>query len=246
MRGVCLCVPRWHKTSALSPPMCAMLTPRHATLESATWQRGLVSPQHGCMRRHAFPPGGCAWTRLNFTASPRPMCPRWWWRLEDGSMPARPRRRAALPGPPARRHAARHDRPRSVRRLYHSPACRTPQRRRGAHHPLAADRVLDLAATRWWGRAAAFSRRRAPAAVAHVRDAAPRRGRALRRATARVPRRVFAGLSPIRDPRVSRAAAPTPRGTHGSRRAGYGPVVRATKARPAWYSRQWMRRSDGA
>src|SRR5262245_42902529 len=39
--------------------------------------------------------------------------------------------------------------------------------------------------------------------------------------------------SPIRDPRVSRAAAPTPPGRHGSGCAGYGLVARATKARPA-------------
>jgi len=58
------------------------------------------------------------------------------------------------------------------------------------------NRVLDLAATRWWGRAAAVSRRRAPAAVAHVRDSAPGRGRALRRATARVPRRGPRGCPP--------------------------------------------------
>jgi hypothetical protein len=35
-----------------------MLTPRYATLESATWQRGFVSPQQGYLRRHAFPQGG--------------------------------------------------------------------------------------------------------------------------------------------------------------------------------------------
>ena len=33
----------WHKTSALSPPMCAMLTPGNATLACATCQRGFVS-----------------------------------------------------------------------------------------------------------------------------------------------------------------------------------------------------------
>src|SRR5215510_12203477 len=50
-------------------------------------------------------------------------------------------RRYALPGPPARGHAARHDRPGGVRRLYHTPARRAPERRGRAHHPLAADRV---------------------------------------------------------------------------------------------------------
>jgi hypothetical protein len=57
-RGTFACVPRWHKTRAMSPPMCAMLIPRHATLACATWQRGFVSPQQGCLRRHAFPRGG--------------------------------------------------------------------------------------------------------------------------------------------------------------------------------------------
>src|SRR5215471_21320597 len=52
--------------------------------------------------------------------------------------------RAALPGPPARGHAACHDRPGGVRRLYHDPAHRAPERRGGAHDPLAADRILDL------------------------------------------------------------------------------------------------------
>src|SRR5262249_30266125 len=92
----------------------------------------------------------------------------------------------ALPRPPARGHAARHDRPRGVRRLYHDPAGRAPDRRGGAHHLLAADRVLDLAAPRWWGRAAAVSRRRTPAAVAHIRDPAPGRGCALWGAAAHV------------------------------------------------------------
>jgi hypothetical protein len=45
-------------TRALSPPMCAMLTLSNATLAHAAWQRGFVSPQQGCMRRHAFPRGG--------------------------------------------------------------------------------------------------------------------------------------------------------------------------------------------
>src|SRR5439155_13662156 len=40
----------WHKRSALSPPMYAILTPSHATLACATWQRGFVSPQQGCIR----------------------------------------------------------------------------------------------------------------------------------------------------------------------------------------------------
>ena len=76
--------------------------------------------------------------------------------------------------------------PEDVRRLYHDPACRAPERRGGAHDPLAADRVLDLAAPRWRCRAAALSRRRAPAAVAHIRDPAPGRGRALWGAADRV------------------------------------------------------------
>ena len=67
-------------------------------------------------------------------------------------------------------------------------------------HPLAADRVLDLAAPRGRGRAAAVSRRRAPAAVAHVRDPAPGRRRALWGAADRV-----AGRGPR-----GRAAYPAP------------------------------------
>src|SRR5437867_11626985 len=37
-------LPPWHKTSALSPLICAMLTPGHAMRVCATGQRGLVSP----------------------------------------------------------------------------------------------------------------------------------------------------------------------------------------------------------
>ena len=57
--------------------MYAMLTPRDTTLACATWQRGYVSPPQGCLRRHAFPRGGCAWTRSLFTASPPLTSQRW-------------------------------------------------------------------------------------------------------------------------------------------------------------------------
>ena len=54
----------------------------------------------------------------------------------------------ALPGPPARGRAARHDRPGGLRRFYPGPAGRAPDRRGRAHHPLAAECVLALAAAR--------------------------------------------------------------------------------------------------
>ena len=82
------------------------------------------------------------------------------------------------------------------------PSCASAPR--GAHDPLAADRVLDLAAPRGRCRAAAVARCRAPAAVAHVRDPAPGRGRALWGAAHRV-----AGCGPR-----GRAAYPAPAG-HG-------------------------------
>ena len=46
MRGAFPCVPPWHKRSALSPLICAMLTPGPTTLACATGQRGIVSPMH--------------------------------------------------------------------------------------------------------------------------------------------------------------------------------------------------------
>src|SRR5215470_15901717 len=135
--------------------MCAMLTPSRVTLSHGEDEhgRGRISLRASDQCAHD---GGGFW-RLG-------RC----WGCGD--------ERSALPGPPARGHAACHDRPRGVRRLYHDPAHRAPERRGGAHDPLAADRILDLAATGWWCRAAVVSRRRAPAAVAHVRDPAPGRG----------------------------------------------------------------------
>ena len=67
-----------------------------------------------------------------------------------------------------------------------TPAGRAPDRRGGAHHPLAAECVLDLAAAPRRRRAAAVSRPGAPAAVAHLRDPAPGRRRALWGAAHRV------------------------------------------------------------
>ena len=90
---------------------------------------------------------------VEFTASPRPTCPRWWWRLEEGRCRRGGDERAALPGPPARGHAARHDRPRGVRRLYHiRPVVRLSAE--GSAPSAGRGSRLDLAATRWRCRAA--------------------------------------------------------------------------------------------
>ena len=67
--------------------------------------------------------------------------------------------------------AARRDRPGGVLRLYPDPAGRAPERRGAAHHSLAAQRVLDLAAARGRRGAPPVSGYGAPAAVAHLRDA---------------------------------------------------------------------------
>src|SRR5262249_25972775 len=79
---------------------------------------------------------------------------------------------AALPGPPARGRATRHDRPGGVRRLYHNPTCGAPDRRGAAPHPLAAQRVLDLAPLR--GRCAAARTAERPASLATGVTATPR------------------------------------------------------------------------
>ena len=132
--------------------------------------------------------------------------------------------------------------PEDVRRLYHDPAGRAPERRGGAHDPLAADRVVDLAATRGRCRAPAVSRRRAPAAVAHLRHPAAGRRRPLWRAADRV-----AGRGPR-----SRPPYPPPAGHGHQHRSGLARVVGddagwggagGTKARPALPP--WSRRRPG-
>src|SRR5712692_9690187 len=52
----------WHKRRGLSPPMCAMLTPSHATLACATWQKGFVSPM--CVGLSARVVFHDEWTRV--------------------------------------------------------------------------------------------------------------------------------------------------------------------------------------
>src|SRR5262249_33419032 len=97
MRGVYPGSRAGTKLGGVSPPMCAMLIPRHATLACATWQRGFVALQQGCLRRHAFSRGGCVWTTSNFTASRHRTSPRWSWRLGVGSMLGRRRRARCAP-----------------------------------------------------------------------------------------------------------------------------------------------------
>ena len=127
-------------------------------------------------------------------------------------------------------------------RFYPAPAGGAPDRGGGAHHPLAAQCVLDLAAARGGRGAVAVSGHGAPAAVAHLRHGAPGRRRALWGAAASCRWGRSSWTCPIPAPRTSRAAAPTRAGTHGSKRGGSGHVARATKARPALRRSSWTRR----
>ena len=248
-RGSLLGLPCWPKTRALSPPMCAMLIPRHATLACATWQRGFVSPQQGCLRRHAFPRedayGQNRISRRDPLQHPHDGCGVWGL----GRSPGRRRRARCAPWSASSRprRSPRLSRRRSSR-LYRDPACRAPERRGGAHDPLAADRVLDLAATLWRCKAASFSRRRAPAAVAHVRDPAPGRGRALWGAAASC--RWGRSSRPCRIPGLRRVTGSSTDPAWHARLEACGIRTRrsryeGTKARPAFPRSSWMRRRAG-
>ena len=144
-----------------------------------------------------FPMGRMRMDDIEFHGEPPPISPRWSWRLglageaATGALRSLVRQLAATP-------LATIDPEAFVDFTTIRPVVRLNAE--GAHDPLAADRVLDLAATRWRCRAAAFSRRRAPAAMAHIRDPAPGRGRALWGAADRV-----AGRGPR-----GRAAYPAP------------------------------------
>src|SRR5262245_27609442 len=159
-----------------------------------------VPPPRGCLRRHAFPRGGMIMDEITFHREPPSNIPTMvtafggWIDAGEAATDAM----RFLVRQLAAESLAEIDPEDFVDFTQVRPG-RTPDRRGGAHHPLAAECVLALAARGRCG-AAAVSGPGAPAAVARLRHPAPGRRRTLWGAAHRVAGRGPRGRAPYPPP----------------------------------------------